>query len=216
MTFKDKCREHGVNYSSAYTYRQAHPELTEAEVFAHYATKPPTLKNLCMEAGIDWARVLRYKNNQRTYGRRLSNEDVIRHFLTPKKKTFKQLCDEADVNFESARYCKYTHPDWSIKDIIAFTKKKQNTKTFNEKCRENGIKISAAKSYKRAHPNLSDDEIIAFYIAKPAETFIDLCKVYDINVERAYAIKSKYKLTNSETIVYYRPDLNVNLFDEII
>ena len=216
MTFKEKCRKAGVNYHSAYTYRASHPELTEDEVFAHYRNKEATLKELCKRAGYseqDYRRIKRYKDNHKIK----SASDTLKQYKASLVKvTFKQKCEDVGVNYHSARYYKYVHPDWSDDRVISLALQKRDSITFNEKCRKRGIKLSAARSFKQKHLDWTDEEILDYYINKSSISFKDLCTDYDIDFDNAYAIKSKYKISNAEVIVYYRPELQINLFGEII
>ena len=89
--------------------------------------------------------------------------------------TFKQICDENNIDYQRARNYKNTHKELSVEEVIEYYRNKE--KSFKERCKESGISYSKANGYRNRHPEKSLDEIISMYLMVKHLNFIKSIKL---------------------------------------
>lgn len=85
-SFRDKCRNAGINITNAEYYKQHHPELTEEQVIDWYKQRNGhvgrwnsegiTLYSLCKKYEVNYQSAVTYKKHNKS----LTNEQIIQHY----------------------------------------------------------------------------------------------------------------------------------------
>lgn len=85
-SFRDKCRNAGINITNAEYYKQHHPELTEEQVIDWYKQRNGhvgrwnsegiTLYSLCKKYEVNYQSAVTYKKHNKS----LTNEQIITHY----------------------------------------------------------------------------------------------------------------------------------------
>ena len=85
-SFREKCRNAGINITNAEYYKQHHPELTEEQVIDWYkqrngqvgrwASDGETLYSLCKRYEVNYQSAITYRKHNSS----LSNEQIILHY----------------------------------------------------------------------------------------------------------------------------------------
>lgn len=113
--------------------------------------------------------------------------------------TFKQICDENNIDYQRARNYKNTHKELSVEEVIEYYRNKE--KSFKERCKESGISYSNANGYRNRHPEKSLDEIISMYLTPKKKSFSEKCKDNNIPTSRAYHYRKLHpELSDDEVI----------------
>ena len=86
ISFRDKCRNAGINITNAEYYRQHHPELTDEQVIDWYkqrngkvgrwASDSESLHSLCKKYEVNYQSAIAYRKHNSS----LSNEQIIIHY----------------------------------------------------------------------------------------------------------------------------------------
>jgi hypothetical protein len=93
--------------------------------------------------------------------------------------------------------------------------------TFADLCRKHDVpedKIDTARRYKNRHPELTDEQAILHWKElQLKEHFADKCRRFNVSIDTARSYKNKHPaLSDEQVIQYYRPDLRINFFGELI
>lgn len=151
------------------------------------------------------------------------------------KESIPQLCKEYKVSTSAVQNYIYAHKHdllglsnrEIVESFIKHKKAKETTKSFADYCKDYKIVYWSALDYRRRHKelsHLSDKEFVKYY-KQLRENNHGLhsrkqlkcwCKQLDIPFDRAVGYQKFSGASDIEVIQYYRPDVKVNLFGEIV
>lgn len=129
------------------------------------------------------------------------------------KKSFKQLCLENEIKYNSAINFRKRHPELNDKQIIKHylsPKKKYIRRCLTPEatilknlCKQYNVDYHNVYSYKHRHPELTNKQVIYRFL-NPTQTLKDICKQYNINILTLYKYKERHpELTDEQLIQYY-------------
>lgn len=204
MTFKDKCLEASVNYSTAITYRKKHSNLTDEQVIEELLAKKNriTAAEKCRQAGVDYNKVCYYKHDHPE----LSYDEIIERYKQGiKEESFAEKCRKAGLTeqgYINALSYRKTHRNLSDEHIISMYKDLDKYGTLESLCETQGVRYSTACQYRKEHPELLNSEIVKILKAKKENsiTFKEKCRQANVSYDKACKLRIKTDLTDEEII----------------
>ena len=129
-SFKNICETYGINYETARSYKNKHPELTIEQVIQHYITpKEKSFAQKCRDAGVNTSTASSYKRNHPE----LSDEQIIAYCSASKEDSLAKKCDDANVSYSAVVSYKSRHKVSDEESINACINIKNNKDTVKEK-----------------------------------------------------------------------------------
>lgn len=147
-------------------------------------------------------------------------------FIIDDKKynTFKEACEASGLNYLYVHSYAKNH-NLKLKDAIEIYKcaKRDNVfilnkefKTIKEACEHYKVSYDSVINYRNKNKDKSLDEVFEFVLNKK-DSFTKLCVKYDVNYYNAmYHKRTHTELTDEQVIMYFRPDLYINIFGELV
>lgn len=229
VTLADKFRELGVDPNTGYAYIQNHPELTREQVLEYYS-KP---KEISLEKKLKEAQVgKRVYNRIKKENTELSVDEIIikcQEYLKEQENSLTNLCKKHGLSIKNTYAHKYRHPELTDEQVIEECLKMRDIKggkTTKQLLEENNINKSKYERERKKHPELTREQIIELckqttrkerLVCEAEVSFKEMCRKYGVEYTKAAEYRRKHlELTDEQVIVYYRPDLYINIFGELI
>lgn len=218
IPFKELCEQEGVSYSSLKDYRKKHADLSDKQVILKYKKEHnrKTFSDKCREHGVNPKRGLAYRHAHKD--KKLSDDDIIKALIdNDNTVSFASKCKEKGLNYRIIADYRRRHPELNLTDEQVIELYLNKKAPFKAKCDEFGLNYATVSRYRSSHPELTDDEVLQYYLQEKEKTWADICKKFNIVYTSFNSYYFHHKdLTKAECILHFRPDLHINLFNDIV
>ena len=228
-TLADKFRELSVDPNTGYAYIQNHPELTREQVLEYYS-KP---KELSLEKKLKNAQVSkRIYNRIKKENTELSVDEIIikcQEYLKEQENRLTNLCKKHGLSIKNTFAHKYRHPELTDEQVIKECLRAREIsggKTLKQLLEENNINKSRYERERKKHPDLTREQLIEIckqrlrkeiLVCNDEVSFKEMCRKYKVEYTKAANYRRNHReLTDIQVILYYRTDLQMNIFGELI
>ena len=135
------------------------------------------------------------------------------------------LCVECGVNYDKVikyrnKFVGDTKPTWE--ECIDWVKNR-NWHKVRDMAEELGVSLNSFRAYVKVHKGMSFEDIVNKYKKdkriehlERGVTLKQLCDEYNIDYSKAKSLRHRCKYSYVQTVLYYRPDLKINIFGEIV
>lgn len=223
-SFKQKCTDAKIKYSNALSFRTRKRKLgvylTDNEYINLYVeqvleNKQKTLAEKCKQEKVNYGNVMYHKHSKN-----ISDEEAIEIVKNNnnKEKTISSMCKDLDTDKACAYRIKKNNPKLTNEQAVELAILHKRTGELKRKCENVNVNYSSVRTYMHRNKGVSVDDAIKHCVNKEKiVTLLEYSERFRLNIRKMYKFKAKHKeLTNEQIVLYFKPDLHINLFGELV